>query len=162
MENKDRRPAGEIIMFRAPVLRQKTRPVRKINAQVKRTLEHMLDVMYEANGVGLAGPQVGLDRSVIVVDVGEGPVKLVNPEIVSSEGSFAMVEGCLSLPGINGEVERPEKVSVKALDESGRDVWIDADGFLARALQHEIDHLSGKLFIDRARTLIIAREDEEV
>lgn len=162
MESRDRRPADEIIMFRAPVLRQKTRPVRKVNAQIKRTLEQMLDVMYEANGVGLAGPQVGLDRSVIVVDVGDGPVKLVNPQIMSSEGSFSMVEGCLSLPGINGEVERPAKVSVKALDESGRDVWIDADGYLARALQHEIDHLDGRLFIDRAKTLIIAREDDEV
>lgn len=160
MDTKDQ-PAEEILTFRAPVLRQKARPVRKVNAQIKRTLEHMLEAMYEANGVGLAGPQVGLDRAIIVVDVGDGPVKLVNPEITSAEGAASMVEGCLSLPGINGDVERAEKVTVKALDDNGRDVWIDAEGFFARALQHEIDHLDGRLFIDRARTLVIAREDEE-
>ena len=161
MENREP-PTEDIMKYRAPVLRQKTRQVRKVNAQIKRVLELMLDTMYEANGVGLAGPQIGLDKALVVVDVGDGPVMLVNPEITSAEGSASMYEGCLSLPGINGEVDRAEKVKVKGLDENGRDVWIEAEGFFARALQHEIDHLSGRLFIDRAKTLVIAREDEAI
>jgi methionyl-tRNA formyltransferase len=142
--------AGEIRQDPDPVLRKVAKPVRKVNRQVRELLDDMLATMRRARGVGLAAPQVGISRRVVVVDVGEGPIELVNPEIVHAEGSETAVEGCLSVPGLVGEVPRYRKVTVSGLNRYGRRIWVEAEGLLARALQHEIDHLNGVLFLDRA------------
>lgn len=130
---------------------------------MKETLQTMLDTMVEANGVGLAAPQIGISKRLVVIDVGEGPRFLINPEITSySTETESQWEGCLSWPGYIGEVERPTGVTVKALDEAGREIWIEGEGLLARCLQHEIDHLDGILFIDRATTISeVPPESEE-
>lgn len=144
------------------MLRKKAKPVPRVNASVRKTLDKMLATMREEAGVGLAAPQVGISKRMVVVDVGEGPYFLVNPEIVSrSAESEVKWEGCLSWPGYIGEVERPLRVTVKALDRDGHEIWIDGEGFLARALCHEIDHLDGVLFIDRAETIAEVPKDEE-
>ncbi|HHY39037.1 MAG TPA: peptide deformylase [Clostridia bacterium] len=132
-----------------PILRKKARPVVNVNKKIKDILDSMVRVMAERDGVGLAGPQVGISKRIVVVDVGNGPIKLINPEIVKSVGSEIAVEGCLSIPGVFGEVRRASEVEVTALDENGRRVWIEGSGLLARALQHELDHLDGILFVDK-------------
>ncbi|MEW6546322.1 MAG: methionyl-tRNA formyltransferase [Bacillota bacterium] len=142
--------SGEIRCDPDPVLRKVAKPVRRVNRQVRDLLDDMLVAMRRARGVGLAAPQVGISRRVIVVDVGDGPIELINPEIVHAEGSETAVEGCLSVPGLVGEVPRYEKITVSGLDRHGRQIWVEAEGLLARAMQHEIDHLNGILFVDRA------------
>jgi peptide deformylase len=109
--------------------------------------------MYEDKGIGLAAPQVGITRQLIVLDIGDGPLALINPKIVEAEGSDIMEEGCLCLPGINVDVERSARVRVTGLDIGGDTLDIDDDELLARALQHEIDHLSGTLIIDKVSKL---------
>jgi peptide deformylase len=131
------------------VLRKKSRPVEKIDKRISVLIDDMLETMYSSNGVGLAAPQVGILKRIIVVDVGEGAIKLINPELIEIEGEQQDFEGCLSVPGIAGEVKRPEKVKVKALDEKGDTIMIEGTGLLARAFCHEIDHLDGILFIDK-------------
>ena len=106
----------------------------------------MLDTMYEHNGVGLAAPQVGILKRIVVVDVGDGPIVMVNPQILESEGEEIMDEGCLSVPGMAGQVPRPAYVKVKALDEDMEEVELEATELLARAFCHEIDHLEGKMY----------------
>lgn len=132
------------------VLRKKCKLVNKIDDRTLTLIEDMLETMYEADGVGLAAPQVGILRRICVIDVGEGPIVLVNPEkIEESDEKVIAPEGCLSIPGICGEVERPERVVVKALDKDGKSYTIEGTGLLARALCHEIDHLDGVLFEDK-------------
>ncbi|HHW12347.1 MAG TPA: peptide deformylase [Firmicutes bacterium] len=131
-----------------PLLRQKAKPVKKITKRIKKLAQNMLETMYAADGVGLAGPQVGVSERIIVIDVGDGPIVLVNPEIVSATGEERDVEGCLSIPGRNGYVTRAAKVKVAGVDLEGRRVELVGEGLLARAFQHEIDHLDGILFID--------------
>ncbi|MBC7339237.1 MAG: methionyl-tRNA formyltransferase [Firmicutes bacterium] len=133
-----------------PVLRKVAKPVRRVNRQVRDLLDEMLEAMRDARGVGLAAPQVGISRRVIVVDVGDGPIELINPEIVHAEGSETAVEGCLSVPGLVGDVPRYHRVTVSGMNRHGRQIWVEAEGLLARAIQHEIDHLNGILFLDRA------------
>jgi peptide deformylase len=140
---------SDIIRYGHPVLRCKAAPVKKVNAEVERVVRRMTDALAAASGLGLAAPQVGSKLCVIVYDVGEGPVALINPTVHESKGPEAGLEGCLSLPGLFGEVERPARVTVKARDVHGRPVTIKADDLLARVLQHEIDHLEGVLFVDR-------------
>lgn len=135
---------------RDSVLRKKSRPVEKINDRIHILLDDMAETMYEAEGVGLAAPQVGVLKRVIVVDVGDGLIEIINPEIVHHEGEQVEAEGCLSVPGITARVSRPSHVIVKGLDRHGESVEIKAFGLLARALCHEIDHLDGTLFIDKA------------
>jgi peptide deformylase len=135
------------------VLKKQCEPVAKIDRKIKQLLDDMAQTMYQANGVGLAAPQVGVLLRVIVVDDGEGLVELVNPSIIESEGKQTGTEGCLSIPGVFGQVERFEKVVVEGLSRSGKKVRITGTGLLARALQHEIDHLNGILFIEKAETL---------
>lgn len=137
------------------ILRKKSKKVDVINERVKTLIEDMKETMYAADGVGLAAPQVGILKRIAVVDVGEGLVTVINPEIIEKNGSCVDVEGCLSLPGRQGEVDRPESIKVKALNEEGNEVIIAAEGLFARALCHEIDHLDGVLFIDR----LIEKED---
>lgn len=135
------------------MLRKRSKEVPKITPNVLKLIDNMLETMYEANGVGLAAPQVGVLKRVIVIDVGEGPVKLINPEVIASSGSQTDPEGCLSCPGMAGDVKRAKKVTVKGLLPSGEETIIEAEEFFARALQHEIDHLNGILFIDKAKHL---------
>lgn len=117
------------------------------------TLSQMAQAMYEASGVGLAAPQVGISRELIVVDIGEGLYKLINPKIIKKEGAQAQEEGCLSVPGICLKIKRADKIKIEALDESGKPVAIEAEGLLACVFQHEIDHLKGKLIVDHANLL---------
>lgn len=136
------------------VLRKKSKKVEKIDDRILTLLDDMAETMYKAEGVGLAGPQVGVLRRVIVVDVGEGLLKLINPEIISYSGEKVDVEGCLSIPGVHGEVKRPLSVVVRALNEKGEKVEIAGSELLARALCHEIDHLDGILFIDKTIRIV--------
>ncbi|MVB09853.1 Peptide deformylase 1 [Caprobacter fermentans] len=131
------------------ILRKKARIVEKVDFRTRTLLEDMAETMYHSNGAGLAAPQVGVLRRVIVIDDGNGLIKLINPVIVKALGEQQEIEGCLSVPGIYGKVKRPEKVIVKALDENGRPYDLEGSGLLARALCHEIDHLDGILFIDK-------------
>ncbi|TLN04469.1 peptide deformylase [bacterium] len=133
-----------------PVLREKCRPVKHISPNIHKLLNNMADTMYEAKGVGLAAPQIGVPKRVVVIDVGDGLIELINPEIVSCEGKETDFEGCLSIPGLNGEVERAARVTVRGYDRKGKKVEHSGEGLLARAFQHEIDHLEGILFVDKA------------
>lgn len=133
-----------------PQLRKKCRSVSAVDAHVKEILKDMAETMYKAEGAGLAANQVGILRRLVVLDVGEGLVKLVNPEMVSEEGTREVLEGCLSFPDVWGKVIRPEKVTVRALDENGKNFTIEnAEGLLAKCLCHEIDHLDGVVFTDK-------------
>lgn len=132
------------------LLRKKSRKVEKIDERILTLIEDMVETMYEADGVGLAAPQVGILKRVVVIDVGEGILKLINPEIMEKEGAYTDIEGCLSVPGIQKKVERPYKVKVRALNEKGEEIIVEGEELLARALCHEIDHLEGILFIDKA------------
>jgi peptide deformylase len=133
-----------------PVLRQKARPVAEITEELRRLLADMVETMHDQVGVGLAAPQVGISLRLVVMDDGKGGIRvLVNPEIVDRRGSVKAEEGCLSLPGVFGEVERSEWIKVEALDAEGRPIAFEARGLQARIVQHELDHLDGMLFIDR-------------
>ena len=132
-----------------PILRQQTTPVVAVTDELRRLIDDMFDTMYAAKGIGLAAPQVGRVERIAVIDVGEGtPFVVVNPAIVGADGSAKAEEGCLSIPEVYGDVERAERVVVRALDRDGRPFEVEASDLLARCLQHEIDHLHGKLFID--------------
>lgn len=143
----------KVVLTGDPVLRRIAHPVKEVNDNIKKLMNNMAETMYHAKGVGLAAPQVGISKRVIVVDIGEGLFKLVNPEIVASSGIQDGAEGCLSLPDVVGNVKRSERVTVKALDENGDEVTIEATGYLARAFQHEIDHLNGIIFTDKATAI---------
>jgi len=143
-----------ILIYPDPFLLKKAAPVSRVDEKVRELIRDMFETMRAASGVGLAAPQLGVGKRVIVVDISHvekevAPLALVNPEIVESKGLAEGTEGCLSLPGVEGVVPRAEFVLVKARDEQGCPVQLTARGFLARALQHEIDHLDGVLFIDR-------------
>ncbi|MDD4084280.1 MAG: peptide deformylase [Acholeplasmataceae bacterium] len=148
MANMEIKTAGN------PVLRQVAAKVGKIDKKIKKLLGDMADTMYAADGVGLAAPQIGVSLRVVVIDVGEGLLELINPEILSMEGSCLNVEGCLSVPNFDGEVERAENVKLRYRDRNGKPFVIEAKGLLAIAIQHELDHLDGVLFIDKASTLL--------
>ncbi|TEB05742.1 Peptide deformylase 1 [Pelotomaculum schinkii] len=143
------------------VLREKARAVPKITPNIIKLLDNMARTMYMAKGVGLAAPQVGISKRVIVVDTGDGLHELINPEIVRSEGQEIDNEACLSIPGLMGEVARATLVEVKSLDRNGKECRLRAKGFFARALQHEIDHLDGVLFIDRAKNISKIKKKED-
>ena len=138
------------------ILRKISKPIPEITPNVKKMLDRMLETMYASNGVGLAAPQVGILKRAVVVDVGEGgpgPLKLINPEIVERSGVQNGPEGCLSCPNMWGDVRRSQYVKVKATNPEGEEVIVEGEDFLARALQHEIDHLDGILFIDTATNI---------
>lgn len=130
------------------VLRKHSRTVEKFDERLHILLDDMKETLYQANGVGLAAPQVGILRRVVVVDVGDGYIELVNPEIISRQGKQEEIEGCLSVPGRNGITERPMEVKVKAQDRNGNWCVYKGEGLKARCFCHEIDHLDGILFID--------------
>jgi peptide deformylase len=132
-----------------PVLRQETKPIRTITDDVRKLIDDMFETMYAARGIGLAAPQVGRTERLAVVDVEKNPLVLINPQILDSGSAVEKdEEGCLSIPDIYADVERPLTVKFRAMDRNGSDYERDVDGLLARCVQHEIDHLHGKLFID--------------
>lgn len=133
------------------VLRQVSRPVLKVTDDIVELVEHMERIMRAANGVGLAAPQLGILQRIFVYDAGDGFQAIINPKILQRKGSQVGVEGCLSLPGLQGEVERANEVVVKGMDQWGKPVRIRGEGLTARVMQHENDHLDGVLFIDEGR-----------
>jgi peptide deformylase len=145
------------------ILRGRCRPIVKITEKTRKLIADMLETMYEAAGVGLAAPQVFVDQRLFVYDIGEGPDALINPEIIHAEGEEVAVEGCLSIPRVQGDVPRHTRLTVRGLDRRGRRVNLEAEGYLARVFQHEIDHLNGVLFTDRAieSSLHTLTEEEE-
>ena len=130
------------------VLTKPCKEVTKMTLRTKILIDDMLDTMDEAMGVGLAAPQVGILKRIVVIDVGEGPIVLINPQIVGTDGEQTGEEGCLSVPGKSGLVTRPDYVKVKALDEDMKEIELEGNGLLARAFCHEIDHLDGKMYVD--------------
>lgn len=133
-----------------PALRQRCSEVKEITPQIITILEDMAETMYHNDGVGLAANQVGIPKQLVVIDIlDQGLLELINPKIVEAEGKEAEAEGCLSFPGIVGEVVRANKVTVEALNREGKKIRVQGSGLFARALQHEIDHLEGKVFIDK-------------
>jgi peptide deformylase len=137
-------------LYGDPVLRQGAAPVREITAEIKRIIADMTETMWHQVGIGLAAPQVGLPHRILVMDDGQGGAQaLINPEIETRSGAVREEEGCLSLPGIFGVVERSKTVTVRAMDADGKPVSLEATGLKARIVQHELDHLDGVLFIDR-------------
>lgn len=130
------------------VLTKKSRPVDKMTPRIGELITDMLDTMYDAMGVGLAAPQVGILKRIVVIDVGEGPIVLINPEILETSGEQTGDEGCLSVPGMAGQVTRPNYVKVKALDVNMDEQIYEGEGLLARAFCHEIDHLDGKMYTE--------------
>jgi peptide deformylase len=148
----------EIRKYPDRILREKTSPVNDFGPSLQRLIDDMIETMYAAPGVGLAANQVGVPKQVMVVDVStkqqDAPlIVIINPQIVLAEGESASEEGCLSLPDYTTVVKRAERVKVRGLDRHGREIEVEGEGLLARALQHEIDHLNGKLLIDRISRL---------
>lgn len=144
------------------ILRKKSKIVKIIDEKTRILLDDMADTMYQANGVGLAAPQIGVLKRLAVIDIGEGLVKLVNPVIIEHSGEQQDMEGCLSVPDISGEVIRPQKVRIKAQNENGDYFEMEGTGLLARAFCHELDHLDGILFVDKTvpDTIIMNRIEE--
>ncbi len=146
----------DILTFPDPRLRNKARPVSRLDADIQRLIDDMLETMYAAPGIGLAAIQVNVPQRIIVMDISENhdqPLCLINPVITAREGDEQMDEGCLSVPGFFETVKRAERVTVEALDRDGKSFRLDADGLLAVCIQHEIDHLDGKLFVDHISML---------
>jgi peptide deformylase len=138
----------DIYVLGAPILREETKPVEEVTDELRALIDDMFETMYAAKGIGLAAPQIGRTERITVIDVDENPLVLINPEIVVTEGKTREEEGCLSIPDIYGDVDRAKRVVVRALDRYGKPFEIDAEDLLARCMQHEIDHLHGRLFID--------------
>ncbi|MGL4790257.1 MAG: peptide deformylase [Anaerotignaceae bacterium] len=132
------------------ILRKRCKEVKEITPSVLTLLEDMAETMYDAQGVGLAAPQVGILKRVVIIDIGEGLVELINPVIIEEKGSIVEDEGCLSIPGESAPVPRPEYVKVQAYNRSGQEIIVEGTDLMARALCHEIDHLEGILYIDKA------------
>lgn len=149
----------EIKRYPEKVLKEKALPVTNIDGEVQQLIDDMIETMYAAPGIGLAAPQVGVSRRIIVIDVSvkEGEkiplIVLINPEIIMSEGEIESEEGCLSLPGYITTVKRAKRVLVSGLNREGKEVRVEGEGLLSRALQHEIDHLNGTLLIDRISSI---------
>ncbi|MBR2213759.1 MAG: peptide deformylase [Eubacterium sp.] len=146
------------------VLRKETKEVKDVNRRTKILIEDMFDTMYEANGVGLAAPQVGILKKIFVVDVGDEdgnkvPYVFINPEILEREGVQVGFEGCLSVPGKSGKVARAEKVKVRAFNQDMEEFEMEAEGFLARAIQHEYDHLNGVVYVDKVEGRLYDNEE---
>lgn len=136
------------------ILRKKCRTVDNIDSRIITLLDDMAETMNEANGVGLAAPQVGILKRVVVIDIGDGLIELINPEITETIGSVTSPEGCLSVPGKWGTVTRPQKVTVKALNRNGEEITVTGEDMLAKALCHELDHLDGVVFVDKVEEYI--------
>ncbi len=149
----------KIVLAGNPVLREVAKPVDRIDKKLQRLLKDMAETMYAADGVGLAAPQVGVSKRIVVIDVGDGLYELINPVIIKKEGSVLGSEGCLSVPDYEGEVERAEYVECEFTDKTGQRMILSASGLLAICIQHELDHLDGLLFIDKAKTISPKKKD---
>ena len=142
-----------------PVLREKSIPVKNFNNNLARLLDDMAETMYDANGVGLAAPQIGISKRVVVIDIDEGLHEIINPEILETRDEQTGPEGCLSVPGLTGIVCRPNYVKIKAQDRHGEEFILEGEELMARAILHEIDHLNGVIFTDLADE--VYRTEEE-
>lgn len=147
-----------------PVLEKKCREITELTPKISELIEDMIETMYEANGVGLAAPQVGILKRLVVIDVGEGPIVMINPVILETGGEQTGDEGCLSLPGKAGCVTRPNYVKARALDENMEEYEIEGTELLARAICHELDHLDGHMYTEKVEGPLheVTYEDEEV
>jgi peptide deformylase len=144
-----------------PVLRQKSKRVRIIDGSIQKLIGNMIETMHSVGGVGLAAPQVGTPLRVVVIGIpGEEDIVLINPKVVRRKGERLISEGCLSVPGYVGEIKRAELVTVKGLNPNGKEIRIRADGLLAQAIEHEIDHLNGVLYIDHLDSMDKLRKIE--
>ena len=146
----------DILHFPDPRLRREAKPVKEVDKAIHRLVDDMFETMYDAPGIGLAAPQVNVSKRIVVVDVSEGrdsPLCLINPNIVERRGDEEMEEGCLSVPGVYETVHRAEWVRVEAIDRDGKPFQLETDGLLAVCIQHELDHLRGKLFVDYLSSL---------
>jgi peptide deformylase len=141
----------QIVEIGADILREKAKEVKEINPSIIKLLDNMVDTMIAADGVGLAAPQIGVSKRVVVIKVGDVLLELINPVILDKEGEAVAEEGCLSIPNMTGDVVRAARVHVQGLNREGKMLDIHADRLMARALQHEIDHLEGILFVDLAK-----------
>ena len=137
------------------------RPLKQVTDRDRELIQDMLDTMYDANGVGLAAPQVGILKRIVVIDIGEGPVVMINPRIVESSGEQTGEEGCLSVPGKSGIVTRPNYVKAVALDEDMKEYEIEGEGLMARAICHELEHLDGHLYVEKVEGELHSTEYEE-
>ena len=145
-----------------PILRKVCKPVSQVDERTRELIDDMLETMYDADGVGLAAPQVGILKKIVVIDIGEGPVVMINPEIIESSGSQTGQEGCLSVPGKAGIVTRPMHVKAKAFDADMKEYIIEGEELMARAICHELAHLDGDLYIDHVEgELMDVVADEE-
>ncbi|MBT2735483.1 peptide deformylase [Neobacillus sp. C211] len=153
-------PILKVINYPAEILEQTCKPVIKFDKKLAKILDNMYDTMIEYDGVGLAAPQIGLDARIAIVDIDDelGTIEMINPEILETSGEQTGPEGCLSFPGLFGEVTRPNFVKIEAFDRKGRKYTLEAEEFLARAIQHEIDHLDGILFTSKVTRYL--EEDE--
>jgi len=138
-----------IRLFGDPILRQRAKEVEHLDDGLRRLIDDMFETMYAAPGVGLAAPQVGIERRVFVYDIGEGPHAVINPVVVESRGEWSYDEGCLSIPDLSWTVVRPNEVHLRGIDIDGQDIDIEADELLGRCFQHEMDHLDGVLLVER-------------
>lgn len=143
------------------ILRKSCREVKEITPKIATLIEDMFDTMYQADGVGLAAPQVGVLKRIVVIDVGDGPIVMINPEILEQSGEQRGIEGCLSVPGKSGIVTRPNYVKAKALDKDFNEYTIEGTELLARAICHEIAHLDGQLYVDLAEGKLMTNEELE-
>jgi peptide deformylase len=146
-----------------PILKKKSKAVKKITPQHIKLIKDMAETMKAAPGIGLAAPQVGINERIIVIDIGEGLIPMVNPKITKRHGRITFMEGCLSVPGLEGPVERSASICVKGMDPAGRQVTVDAEGLLSIVFQHEIDHLDGVLFVERVSdpSMIVEKESKK-
>ena len=154
----------EVRIMGDDILEKQCKPVTKMTMRTKILIEDMLDTMYEKYGVGLAAPQVGVLKQIVVIDVGEGPIVLINPEIIETSGEQTGEEGCLSLPGKSGIVTRPNYVKVKALNENMEPYELEGEGLLARAICHECAHLEGQMYVELVEGELVdtAADEEEI
>ncbi|MBN8207424.1 peptide deformylase [Bacillus sp. NTK071] len=152
----------KIVLHPNEVLEVECKPVDTFDKALHELLDDMFETMYDAEGVGLAAPQIGIDQQIAVVDTREEEaLELINPEVIKSSGKEVDLEGCLSFPGLFGEVERPYRITIKAQNRFGKEFKLKAEGFFARAIQHEIDHLHGILFTEKVIRYIEPEGDEE-
>jgi peptide deformylase len=164
----------DILLYPDPLLRRTAAPVTEVDAQVAALVDRMFRTMYEAPGIGLAATQINTHKRIVVIDVSEekdSPLTLINPELLIAEGEAETQEGCLSIPGVFEIIKRPEQIKVTAIDREGSPFELEADGLLAVCIQHEIDHLEGKLFVDylsplkrnriRKRMIKLARDEQD-
>ena len=144
-----------LTMMDSPVLHQKAKRVRKIDDSIQKLIDDMIETMYQLGGAaGLAAPQVGIPLQVVVIELPEsGLITLINPQVVKSSGEHEVMEGCLSLPGYRGSITRAESVTVKGRDRYGKEVRIKAEGLFAQALQHEVDHINGVVYVDHLESM---------